>query len=246
MRSHVLDRIVARIESAQATATEPTMFVAIDGRGGSGKSTLADTLRQRLAKAQVVHVDDFSDRKLLLDSVIQPLRLGRQGRFQKYDWNRLEVGDWISVEPGGVVIIEGVYALHPQFADHYDVKVWVECPAQLGFARGLARDRSQYGVDTHDKWVNIWLPAEQLYVETHQPQSRADFIIDVEDLPPTHSGPRVRVFIQNEAGSDQKNYHDEKSFEWSAQRPSHERTRSRTGSSSARPARTAAMWTASC
>lgn len=179
----VLAPVVTRTQSLLSSLTNPTVFVAIDGRGGSGKSTLAEALRQRLGGGQVVHVDDFSDRKFLLESVIQPLRDGREGRFQKYDWNRREPGDWTSVQPGGFIIIEGVYALLPQFVDHYDVKVWVECPAQVGFERGLARDRSQYGVNSRDNWVNIWLPAEQVYVETHQPHLKADFIINVADLP---------------------------------------------------------------
>lgn len=43
--------------------------------------------------------------------------------------------------------------------------------------RGIARD----GEAARDMWVNNWMVAEDMYVESHKPQEFADFIIDGTD-----------------------------------------------------------------
>ena len=44
------------------------------------------------------------------------------------------------VTPKGIVVVEGVCALHRMFRDAYDVRVWVEAPYATRLARGVERD----------------------------------------------------------------------------------------------------------
>lgn len=91
------------------------VLVAIDGPGGSGKSTFAERLSTALGGAPIVPTDDFAsaDTPLewwprLLSQVIEPLIKGRQARYQRYDWVRRGLADWVEVPAAPAVILEGV------------------------------------------------------------------------------------------------------------------------------------------
>jgi len=168
--------------------THGTLLVAIDGRGGSGKSTLASAILRGWSNATVVHLDDFAtpsgeiDRQRLLAQVILPLRQNREAHYERYDWATSRLAESHTIVPGGVVIVEGVGTLFDLLVHHYDYKIWIACPADIGFQCGLMRDKNAYGVDTTDSWLNEWLPKEQRYIEEQQPQDRADIIVDYASL----------------------------------------------------------------
>lgn len=159
-----------------------TLLIAIDGRGGSGKSTLAERLGEKLSNVTIVHLDDFSypdtDRQRLLDQVIIPLRQKRTAKYQRFDWGTKQLAEWHEIIPGGIVIVEGFSALHEVLYKYFDIKIWIECPAEIGFQRGLQRDLNVYKVNTKDDWLNKWMPIEQKYVDEQRPQKKADFVLD--------------------------------------------------------------------
>jgi uridine kinase len=175
-----------------------TVLVGIDGLGGSGKSCLAaalaaEMLRTGAAAVSVVHGDDFYlpsaerpagdadakpiggdvDWRRLRAEVLEPLRAGRGARYRAYDWNRDALGAWHAVRPGGVALVEGVYALRPELRALYDVRIWVECPRAIRLARGLARD----GEAARARWEEDWMPAEDRYVAACRPAASVDHVV---------------------------------------------------------------------
>ncbi len=160
-----------------------TMLIAIDGPGGSGKSTLANQLSELLPETSNVHIDDFdypdTDRQRLIDQVLFPLKNNHTARYQRYDSKTKKLAEWHEIKPGGTVIVEGVTALHDILYQHFDYKIWIECPAEFGYQRGLERYQNNYKVDTKDDWLNVWLPSEKKYIEDQQPQMKADYILNV-------------------------------------------------------------------
>lgn len=150
-------------------------FVGIGGRGGSGKSTLA----AQIAGAHVVGTDEFWDGESfdlsrLRDEVFEPLLAGRGARYASWDWDARRPGDEQTVEPQGLVVVEGVCALHRMFRDAYDVRVWVDAPYETRLARGVARD----GEAARTTWVERWMPMEDRYVERDDPVACAHLIVD--------------------------------------------------------------------
>ena len=150
-------------------------FVGIGGRGGSGKSTLAAWL----VGAQVVGTDEFWDGEgfaltRLRAEVFEPLLAGRDARYAAWDWAAGRPADERTVEPTGLVVVEGVCALHRMFRDAYDVRVWVEAPYETRLARGVARD----GEAARTTWIERWMPMEDRYVERDDPVACADLVVD--------------------------------------------------------------------
>ena len=150
-------------------------FVGIGGRGGAGKSTLA----LLVPGAQVVGTDEFWDGSgfelsRLRHEVFEPLLAGGTAVFAAWDWVARRPGGVRSVTPDGVVVVEGVCALHRMFRDAYDVRVWVEAPYTVRLARGVARD----GEEARRTWVEHWIPSEERYIARDDPVSCAHVVVD--------------------------------------------------------------------
>lgn len=179
--------------AAERLPSRRCVLVALDGGAGSGKSTFARRLQNALAASggihcAVVHLDHFfrtrrergstlarvedTDWRRLRDQVIRPLRAGRSARFQLYDWPRDRLHRWQTVQPAGVVIVDGVSALRRELAGCFDLTVWLACPRQKRLARLAGRG------DTPPEEIEYWLPSEDAYVAAHAPRQRAHLVVD--------------------------------------------------------------------
>jgi len=165
----LLDRIAA-LDTSRAF-----LLVGIGGHGGAGKSSLA----RAIPGAEIVGTDEFwNGREFELSrlrrEVFDPLVAGRSARFASFDWGAREARGERLVEPVGIVVVEGVCALHRMFRDDYDLRVWVETPRDVRLERGVARD----GEAARSTWEEIWMPMEDRYVERDHPIAAADLIVD--------------------------------------------------------------------
>lgn len=172
-----LELIVGRIASAQATA--PVVLVGIGGHGGAGKSTLATTIAAVVPHTQVVATDSFwdgsgFDLQRLRQAVLDPLLAGTAVAYDEWDWAGKRLRPGREVHPGGVVIVEGVCALHQMFRADLAVRVWVDAPYDVRLERGVARD----GEDARSTWVDVWMPNEEAYVRRDDPVACAHLVVD--------------------------------------------------------------------
>ena len=158
-----------------ATPSRAFTFVGIGGHGGAGKSTLA----ARVPGAQIVGTDEFWDGAgfelaRLRAEVFEPLLDGREARFASWDWIERRPGKRRTILPIGMVVVEGVCALHRMFRDDYDVRIWVDAPYEIRLERGVARD----GEGARATWIERWMPMEDRYVERDDPVACADLVVD--------------------------------------------------------------------
>jgi len=186
---------VKSLLAAVATTARKTgpLVVALDGRSGTGKSTLAAALALEI-EAGLVRGDDFynpdlaqwapEERANLTDAevaesvfdwrrlraeVLEPLVSGRPAIYSPYDWERNDgsLGPVQRVEPGGLVVLEGVYAARPELADLIDLAVQVEVDPAVRQARLAARPDDP-------SWTRFWERGEDYYFRVVRPSEGFD------------------------------------------------------------------------
>ncbi|MBJ7447757.1 MAG: uridine kinase [Brevundimonas sp.] len=179
------------------------ILIAITGGSGSGKSTLAEALVASLPEGTAVLMREdsyyrdaaslpgFDAATFDFDDVT-----ARDHELMVRDLRALKSGQDIVApvysfihhgrEPGGepvraaeVVIVEGTHVLcTPDLVDLFDIRVFVDTPADIRFIRRLLRDQSERG-RTADSVVAQYLATVRPGHErlTEPSRVRADFII---------------------------------------------------------------------
>jgi uridine kinase len=173
--------VLAAFEAARPVAPSSTSIVAVDGFGGSGKSTLATRILAE-RDSTLVHTDDFAawDNSLgwwprLLEQVLAPLSHNERARYQRYDWDARELAEWHSIEPSGLVVVEGVSSSRDVVRPYLSLAVWVDAPRELRLERGIERD----GQGMRDAWLS-WMADEDEWAATEDPRAHASLIISGE------------------------------------------------------------------
>jgi uridine kinase len=185
------------------------ILVAITGGSGSGKTWLASQLQTALGKARVgrIGLDDFyRDR-----SGLSPARRARLNfdRPQAIDWSELErvlggcfAGRAIkapaydfkthcrrikgrSFKARPVIIVDGLWLLRrPALRKLFDLKIYLECPANLRLRRRIERDQCERGRDTVSIRRQFQSTVEPMHAKYVAAQSRwADEIITAKEIP---------------------------------------------------------------
>ena len=167
--------------------------VAIDGMAASGKSTFAEQLKT-VYNANLFHMDDYFlpfERKTP-DRLAQPGGNVDYERFAEeiacrtndetfsyrpYDCFTGSLSDAVQVSPNPVFITEGAYSLHPTLRDIYDVKAFFSVDPALQSRRILRRN----GEMMHKRFVNEWIPMENIYIEKCAVKEVCGIFLDASD-----------------------------------------------------------------
>ncbi|MEH0108624.1 hypothetical protein V6N00_02695 [Tersicoccus sp. MR15.9] len=186
-----------RGSAAPVTGGGRTRLIGLDGRSGAGKTTLAARLADVLApvdgdtdgpdggpaRVHVFHLEDLypgwdglaAGMEQYRRQVLEPLAAGRPARWTAWDWARDRPGDTHEIEPGGVLIAEGVGAGHAAARPLLDTLVWIEMPAAQRRDRALARDGDLY----RPHWSR-WAAEEEAWLEHDDVASAADVVVTGE------------------------------------------------------------------
>jgi uridine kinase len=173
--------------SSTCSVARGFVLVGIGGRGASGKTTLA----QSIPGAQIVGTDEFWDGtefelSRLRADVLDPLLRAESAEYRGYSWRLRRPMEHPSVvRPRGIIVVEGVCALHRMLRDVYDLRIWVDAPREIRLARALERD----GEGARAEWESRWMPSEDRYVERDDPVSVAQLIVDGSELSGLEAAP---------------------------------------------------------
>ena len=182
-------------------ATRGRAFVGIDGRLASGKTTLTAHLKECLlaeghTELAVVHADDFFlrphqrtadrlatpggnlDRERLLSEVLTPLSAGRTAVYRPYLCSSGAFGEEIAVSPVKILIVEGSYSCHPELAEYYDIRVFLDTPPDLQWERVLKREGCERAAAFRDRWI----PLEEKYFCALDPASNANIRLHLDGV----------------------------------------------------------------
>jgi uridine kinase len=162
-------------------AVPGVLVVAVDGHGGSGKTTIAAAVAGATGAA-LVHTDDFFavadpapgagrpmesyyDWRRLRAQALEPLRARRRASFRHFDWETGSGLDGVvTVDPAGLIVVEGVFSAAPQLEGQVDRAVFVDTPEP-------ERLRRLRGRIAPEEWDDEWLRAERAYFQARPPSS---------------------------------------------------------------------------
>ena len=178
-------------------------LIGVAGGSNSGKTTISERLAELMggeqlslirldsyyiartdepievrAQANYDHPDAF-DWELLNDH-LAALTAGASVEVPVYDFTNHDRSDRSDlVPPAKVVVVEGILVLwEPRFRERFDLKIFVDTPADLRIIRRLRRDVAERGRTPEsilDQYLTTVRPAHELFIE---PSKRyADVIV---------------------------------------------------------------------
>jgi uridine kinase len=179
-----------------------TLLIAITGGSGSGKSTLAEAVvaalpgRSVLLREDAYYLDaaslpDFDAATFDFDDVaardhdllirdLDALKAGQAIVAPRYSFithGREAEGE--PVHPAEVVVVEGAHLLcTPALAERFDIRVFVDTPADIRFIRRLLRDQVERGrsaASVIDQYLKTVRPGHERFTEPSK--VAADFIV---------------------------------------------------------------------
>ncbi|WP_408899336.1 uridine kinase [Nocardioides sp. R1-1] len=168
---------------AAALSRPPTLgsgrLVCVDGLAGSGKTTLARAVSRLAPEAVVLGTDEMLEgwRGLpglgrSVEDLLRPLAAGRPGRWRRWDWYADRWAETRTVEPGPLLVLEGVGSAAAAYDDLVTLLVWVEADLDVRLRRWLERD----GEEMRPHWAD-WLADEQDLHERENTRARADLVV---------------------------------------------------------------------
>ena len=166
---------ISRLENSD----RELIIIAIDGSSAAGKSSLAAELAAEY-DAQLFHIDDFFltadqrtperlaavgeffDKERLLAELLEPLKAGQPVLFRRFDCASQTFSPAEAAEKKRIVIVEGVYSLHPDLRPYYDQQLFLYIDRTEHIRR--LRQRSP---EKLERYLNDWLPREEAYFEKY-------------------------------------------------------------------------------
>lgn len=184
-------------------AADRPLLIAVSGGSGSGKSTLAHALQARLPEGcvrliieddyyhdywdepdfdpAVFDFDDVSAKDhALLATHLAALRNGEtvQAPVYCFETHRRKA-DPAAVAPAPVIVVEGAHLLcTPDLAEVFDLRIFVDTPADVRFIRRLIRDQIQRGRTAQsviEQYLATVRPAHERLIEPSR--AVADLVI---------------------------------------------------------------------
>lgn len=170
--------VVQRVLTAPPTLGSGRL-VCIDGPAGAGKTTLAEAVAALTPTAVVVHCDEllqgWHGLPGLADTVaelLRPLSTDQPGRWRRWDWLSDGWAETHTVEPGGLLVLEGVGSWSPAIAPWVGALIWVDAPSDLRLVRGIARD----GEEMRSQWIRWRQDEDELFARLHT-RDHADVVV---------------------------------------------------------------------
>ena len=174
-----------------ATLEHP-LIIAIDGRSASGKTTFADEINQRFG-IPIIHTDDYCrprnefgdldisefdgnfDIARFKSEVIDGVKSGDSFEIGIFDCKKGRIVKTVGIPFSKCYLVEGAYSHNPHLGDYATVKLFFDINESLQRERIVLRN----GVDGSERYVSVWIPAEERYIEHYGVDKNCDYYINI-------------------------------------------------------------------
>ena len=164
-------------------ADRPVLRASIDGFHHPAS---VRHIRNKEQPAYSYYGDSF-DYQTLRSVLLDPLRPGGEHivRTRVFDF-RIDLPVEkapLRVQPGTVLLFDGVFLLRPELEGCWDLSVFVQVDPAISLRRASTRDMALFGTSgaTERRYRERYLPGQELYLSLVQPDQRAEVLIDNND-----------------------------------------------------------------
>ncbi len=172
-------------------AENPAPILAIDGKCASGKTTLAQLL-EKVYPCHLIHMDDFflqahqrSEERLaeigghvdyerFCNEVLCKLHGETDFFYRPYRCISQDFSGSVPVNNRKMRVVEGSYAMHPQFGDYATLAVFMSASE----TQQLVRIAKRNGPAAVEIFKTIYIPKENIYFKTFHVRQRCHFCFD--------------------------------------------------------------------
>ena len=203
-----INEVICKILERRATVADSrSLLVGVSGIDGCGKGYLTKQLQAHLAldaiTSVVLNVDgwlnlpqkrfdqsapaeNFYQNAIRFDEFFTQLALPLRDRrsvhlvadfveetaseYRKHTYDFRDVS---------VVLVEGIFLFKPQYRNHFDLTIWIDCSFPTALARAI--DRAQEGLsraNTIAVYDTIYFPAQRIHLAQDKPREHADLIFE--------------------------------------------------------------------
>jgi len=167
------------------------VVLAIEGPCAAGKTTLAHKISARHPDlCSIFYMDDFFlrphqrtparlsepggnvDYERFYSEVVAGVLGGQPFEYGAYDCRTQRMRKVSSGRLLSLVVVEGVYSMHPYFGKFYDISLFMGISKAVQRERLLIRSPIMF-----DRFINDWIPKEDAYFEAFDIRSKCDIVI---------------------------------------------------------------------
>jgi uridine kinase len=131
---------------------------------------------------------DSFNYEFIKDCLLKPLEPqgNRKYRFSAFDFkteHETQIKE-LKASDTDMLIFEGVFLFRPELYPYWDFKIFVDINFQTSLARALERDIYLFGdkQEILKRYQERYIPGQQIYLESVNPKTKADVIIDNNDF----------------------------------------------------------------
>lgn len=194
-RPHPLRVAIDGVDAAGKTTFAEELGVIINGLGRPPIRASIDGFhrpkveryRRGADSPEGYYLDSFNY-DALVQELLTPLGPGgtRQIRTAIFDFrNDSPVSESPRTVPkDSILLFDGVFLLRPEINVHWDIRIFLEVDFQEILDRVVSRDRNHFGTaqEIRRRYLQRYIPGQQLYLEAVRPQEIADFVLHNDDL----------------------------------------------------------------
>jgi len=131
---------------------------------------------------------DTWDYDAIRERLLVPLGPGGDPRYttaiRESSGRPLSVSSVHTAGADAVLLADGAFLQVPALIDHWDLRIYVHVSFDEVLRRGTARDQAWMpsAAAAEERYRTRYIPGERMYVDQIQPRSRAQIIVDNEDL----------------------------------------------------------------
>ena len=143
----------------------------------------AERYRQGPDSPQGYYEDAF-DFASLQEALLEPLGPTGNGLYRRAAFDFRTDTPLITREEhaplNAVLLVDGVFLLRPELDHLWDYRIFVQVDFEIALQRAMERDQPLFGdaEAVRTRYLQRYLPGQQLYFQRDQPHERADVIVD--------------------------------------------------------------------